>query len=418
MTNQTENFPDLMSDDSFEVVMRGYSRRQVHDYMIRTRNQIRDLEERLARTIDQAEQSRIELADARRKVTESPQNPDELGERLSQILKLAHEEAAANKEASESEAARLRDHAAAEAERLVMMAREQAESIRAAAQEEAERRVADATGAAERLLSQAGSDAEETLGTARAEAEDTLRSARAEADRQLTTARLESERHVADANAEASAALAAADKRVSALDEHTGRRVVYLTDTHTEVMRRLNEIGSVLGDLLHREASAGPLIDEAAVVPPAPQFREEQQAEQPANDAPAQPEHQADDLAGELAGDLAEDSADGPADQGDDRNHADDRVEVESLDATAGDEAGYGPGSAPAHESIDMFRPVRAVDQSIGDAHEDVRVIVDDVRHADPLGSGPMAMEVVDYPDVDFGRVRQSPDDQGPFRIR
>jgi cell division septum initiation protein DivIVA len=397
MTNQTENFPDLMSDDSFEVVMRGYSRRQVHDYMIRTRNQIRDLEERLARTIDQAEQSRIELADARRKMTEAPQNPDELGERLSQILKLAHEEAAANKEASESEAARLRDNAAAEAERLVMMAREQAESIRAAAQEEAERRVADATVVAERLLSQAGSDAEETLGTARAEAEDTLRSARAEADRQLTTARLESERHVADANAEASAALAAAEQRVTVLDEHTGRRVVYLTDTHTEVMRRLNEIGSVLGDLLHREASAGPLIDEAAVVPPAPQFRQAQQteqAEQPADDAPVQPEQPADDLADE--------PADGPAGHGDD--HSDGRVEADVLDPAAGNEAGF-----------DMFRPVRAVDHSIGDAHDDIRVIVDDVRHADPLAPAPMAVEVVEYTEVDFGRLRQSPDDQEPL---
>ncbi|GAA4579812.1 hypothetical protein GCM10023194_06420 [Planotetraspora phitsanulokensis] len=411
MTNQTENFPDLMSDDSFEVVMRGYSRRQVHDYMIRTRNQIRDLEERLARTIDQAEQSRIELADARRKMTEAPQNPDELGERLSQILKLAHEEAAANKEASESEAARMRDNAAAESERLVMMAREQAESIRAAAQEEAERRVADATAAAERLLSQAGSDAEETLGTARAEAEDTLRSARAESDRQLTAARLESERQVADANAEATAALAAAEQRVTALDEHTGRRVVYLTDTHTEVMRRLNEIGSVLGDLLHREAAAGPLIDEAAVVPPAPQFRQAQQAEQPVADVLAQPEPQEDVLADG-----------GPADQGgdqdvqeDDVNRSGGRVEVESLDVATADEAGYAAGHAPAHESVDMFRPVRAVDHSVGDAQEDIRVIVDDVRHADPLAPAPMVMEVAEYTEVDFGRLRQSHDDQGPF---
>jgi cell division septum initiation protein DivIVA len=270
MTNQTENFPDLMSDDSFEVVMRGYSRRQVHDYMIRTRNQIRDLEERLARTIDQAEQSRMELAEARRKLTESPQNPDELGERLSQILKLAHEEAAANKEASQSEATRLRDQAQAEAERLVTSAREQADAIRAAAQEEAERRVAEATLSAERLLAQAGSDADETLGTARAEAEDTLRDARSEADRQLTAAKLESEKRVADARAEAESTLSAAQQRVSALDEHTGRRVTYLTDTHTEVMRRLNEIGAVLGDLLHRETAAGPIIDEAAVLPPPP----------------------------------------------------------------------------------------------------------------------------------------------------
>ncbi|WP_157530403.1 DivIVA domain-containing protein [Microtetraspora niveoalba] len=283
MTNQTENFPDLLSDDSFEVVMRGYSRRQVHDYMIRTRNQIRDLEERLARTIDQAEQSRAELSEARRRLSEAPQNPDELGERLSQILKLAHEEAAANKEASQSEATRLREQAANEADRMIATAREQADSIRAAAQEEAERRVADATSAAERLLAQAGADAEETLGTARAEAEDTLRSARAEADRQLTVARLEAEKLVGDARAEAHSTLTAAQQRVAALDEHTGRRVAYLTDTHAEVMRRLGEIGSVLGDLIHRESAAGPLIDEAAVLPPAPHA-----APQPLELAPAE----------------------------------------------------------------------------------------------------------------------------------
>lgn len=276
MTNQTDNFTDLMSDDSFEVVMRGYSRRQVHDYMVRTRNQIRDLEERLARAIDQAEQSRLELAEARRKLTESPQNPDELGERLSQILKLAQEEAAANKQASEAEAARVRENAMAEAERLVASAREQADAIRGAAQEEAERRIADATAAAERLLAQAKADAEETLRAARAEAEETEHNARAEAERLLTEGR-----------SHADAILAAAQQRVAVLDEHTGRRVAYLTDTHTEVMRRLNEISSVLGDLLHREAAAGPLIDEAAVLPPPPQ-QYQQQAHQPGQPAAAE----------------------------------------------------------------------------------------------------------------------------------
>ncbi|WP_214103627.1 hypothetical protein [Acrocarpospora catenulata] len=270
MTNQTDHFPELLSDDSFEVVMRGYSRRQVHDWINRSRNQIRDLEERLARTIDQAEQSRLELADARRKLTEAPQNPDELGERLSQILKLAHEEAAANKEASQNDASRMRDAAQAEAERVVAAAKEQAESIRTAAQEEAERRIHDATASAERLLSQAGAEAEEKVATANAEAEETLRDARGEAERRVTTATMEAERLVSEAQSLAHSTLTSAQQRASTLDEHTGRRVVYLTDTHTEVVRRLNEIGAVLGDLLQRENSAGPLIDEAAVLPPAP----------------------------------------------------------------------------------------------------------------------------------------------------
>ncbi|MCW2880776.1 MAG: FoF1-type synthase, rane subunit b or b [Sphaerisporangium sp.] len=283
MTNQHDSFPDMMHEDlGFEVVMRGYSRRQVHDHMVRTRNQIRDLEERLARAIDQAEQGRVELSEARRRLAEAPQDYDELGQRLSQILKLAEEEAISKRETADIDAAKTREDAAAECERIL-----------AAAQGEAERLVREATADAERLLAQAGSDAEETLGAARAESDDTLRNARAEADRALTAAQNEAERLMAEANAHAEAtlesarteseatlkvaraeatdALTAAQERAVSLDEHTGRRVTFLTDTHTEVMRRLSEMGSVLTDLLHREGTAGALIDESAVLPIRPE---------------------------------------------------------------------------------------------------------------------------------------------------
>lgn len=291
MTNQHESFPDLMHEDSFEVVMRGYSRRQVHDYMDRHRHQIRDLEERLARAIDQAERGRAELSEARKRISDAPQDYDELGERLSQILKLGKEEASSKRQIAEAESNKLRDDAATESERLVTSAQERAEGILNAAQQEAERRVAEATAAAEQMLSQAGGEAEETVNAARAEAEETLRSARAEADRLVTSARQAAERTVANAQAEAEATvgaarneaestvqeanteahttLSAAQQRAAVLDETTGRRVVYLTDTHHEVMRRLNEMGAVLGDLLHREGGAGPLIDADAVLPSA-----------------------------------------------------------------------------------------------------------------------------------------------------
>ncbi len=288
MTNQHESFPDLMHDDSFEVVMRGYSRRQVHDYMIRTRNQIRDLEERLARAIDQAEQGRIELAEARRRIVEAPQNYDDLSPRLAQILRLGEEEAAQKREDADAEATRVREDAATESEQLMLSAREQADAIMNAAQAEAERRVGEATAAAERMLAQAGGDAEETLSSAQQEADATLHGARSEAERTVTAARQESEQTVAGARAEAEATLgsaraeaeatlsaaraeseatlAAARDHAESLEENTGRRVSYLTDTHGEVMRRLNEIGSVLGDLLHQESAAGSLVSEPAVV--------------------------------------------------------------------------------------------------------------------------------------------------------
>ncbi|MEN3535328.1 hypothetical protein AAH991_09485 [Microbispora sp. ZYX-F-249] len=368
MTNQTDNFPDLMSDDSFEVVMRGYSRRQVHDYMIRTRNQIRDLEERLARTIDQAEQSRLELAEARRRMAESPQNPDELGERLSQILKLAQEEAAANKEASEAEARRLRETSAAEAERLVTSAREQAEAIRTAAQDEAERRVADATSTADRLLAQAGANAEETLGTARAEAEEVLRAARAEGERQLTAARMEAERMLSEARGQAEAMLAAAQQRVNALDEHTGRRVAYLTDTHAEVVRRLNEIGSVLGDLMQRETAAGPVIDEAAVLPPP-------QVHAIAAGAPNQQHDQ-------------------QHDQQYDQRHEPGDDPRQALEAA--------PSGQEAH-------PEDAAGRGRTDDEDDAVLIVDDGRHQDGHAVAPSPEDT----DVNLGRVRRAlPDGQ------
>ncbi|MGW0483252.1 hypothetical protein [Nonomuraea sp. NPDC003214] len=283
-----------MQEDTFEVVMRGYNRRQVHDYMIRTRNQIRDLEERLARAIDQAEQGRIELAEARRQIAEVPQNFNP-STRLEQILKLGQEEATAMREEAEAEAKALRDAARSESERMTSTARETADKILTSAQAEAERRVGEATEAAERMLAQAGADAEETRGTARAEAESRLREAhaeaermvtsaqaeaeqtvggaRAEAERLITTAQAEADKLVKAANAEAEAALQAAQQRVAALDEHAGRRVEYLTNTHTEVVRRLNEVTSVLGDLMRNEAAAGALIADATqpAVGPAPQ---------------------------------------------------------------------------------------------------------------------------------------------------
>ncbi|MFI6787539.1 hypothetical protein ACIBG4_09425 [Nonomuraea sp. NPDC050383] len=275
MTNQHESIPDLMQEDTFEVVMRGYNRRQVHDYMTRTRNQIRDLEERLARAIEQAEQGRVELAEARRRMVEAPQSYEDLSPRLAQILKLGEEEAAAKRADAEAESTQLREQAAEEAERLVSSARATADEILTSAQAEAERRVTDATAAAEGMLAQAGSDAEEQLTTARTEADETLRSARAEAERLVTgaeqeaarlleSASAEADRTLAAARGEAESTLADANRRVAALDEHAGRRVEYLTNTHSEVVRRLSEIGSVLGDLMRTESAAGALVLEQA----------------------------------------------------------------------------------------------------------------------------------------------------------
>ena len=78
-----------------------------------------------------------------------------------------------------------------------------------------------------------------------------LADAQARAAATVNAANARAEATVRDATARAEAILTSAQQRAARLDEHTGRRVTYLTDTHAEVMRPLNEISTVLGDLLH-----------------------------------------------------------------------------------------------------------------------------------------------------------------------
>src|SRR5260370_7154154 len=65
--------PDLLSESTqegpFEVQMRGYSRRQVDEFVARSRSHARDLEERLSRSLDEMERLRLELSTARQSAT-------------------------------------------------------------------------------------------------------------------------------------------------------------------------------------------------------------------------------------------------------------------------------------------------------------------------------------------------------------
>src|SRR5262245_41325114 len=90
MSNEAEILPNLLRDEQFEIVMRGYNRRQVDEMIIRYQNQIRDLESRLARALDDVERTRREMAEVRdaRKPT-----GDDLSDRLRQIINLAEDEA-------------------------------------------------------------------------------------------------------------------------------------------------------------------------------------------------------------------------------------------------------------------------------------------------------------------------------------
>ena len=240
MTNQAETSPGRSREgDTFGVVMRGYDRRQVDEFVARARHQIRDLGERLARALNDVEASRAELNDLRLQVATNRPVHEEVSERLAEILRLAEEEAAQKRAVADETVVQIRAIAEEQAQRMVNEAGEEAERTVALAREEADRVVSSAQERADREVS----------------------AAREEAERALTSSRDESERTLASAQERAAYLLADAERRAAAINVAAGRRMESLTRTHSETVARLSEIRDALGGALAEEAAAGTVED-------------------------------------------------------------------------------------------------------------------------------------------------------------
>jgi len=241
MTNDSELMPDMGQEDAFEVQMRGYSRRQVDEFVARTRSQIRDLEERLSRSVDETERVRLELSAARQDMSNKPAH-EEISERVGQILKLAEDEAKAQRGRAQDDIDKQRDDAKKEVERHRTEAREQTERMLTAAQEQAENAIAAARSEAEKLRNSARIESERAVGEATKEAEATLASAKAQAKQMLDEATM----------------------RATAIHDGAERRLNLLMSRHTETMRRLTEIRDVVTNLVASETARGSLEEEVA----------------------------------------------------------------------------------------------------------------------------------------------------------
>ena len=243
MTDQTDFLSDLGQEDTFEKEMRGYSRRQVDEFVARSRSQMRDLEEQLSRSLDEMERLRLELSAARQAAGGKPAY-EEISERMGQILKLADDEAKAQKTRAQEEIDAVRNDAKLETEKFRAEAREQSDRMLSAAQEQAEHAIA----------------------TARAEAEKTRSAARNEAERSVGEARKQSDNALATAKAQAKQLLDEATARASAIHDGAERRLNLLTSRHTEAIRRLTEIRDVVTTLVAGEAARGSMEEEVAKV--------------------------------------------------------------------------------------------------------------------------------------------------------
>jgi cell division septum initiation protein DivIVA len=251
MNDNSDLLPNLTHEDAFEVQMRGYSRRQVDEFIARCRSQIRDLEQRLAHALDDGEELKRDLATARQQALGAKPAHEEVSERIAQILKLADDEARSQKSKAHEDIARQRNDALSEAEKIRTEAREQAERMLTAAQEQAER-----------AITSARAEAEKTVTAARNEAEKTLTSARTEAERTTTDARKKSESALASAKSQAKKALDEATARATAIHDGAERRLNLLSTRHSETIKRLTDILDGVSGLVAAETARMSLEDE------------------------------------------------------------------------------------------------------------------------------------------------------------
>ncbi|MGD0242667.1 MAG: hypothetical protein ABSB59_20375 [Streptosporangiaceae bacterium] len=251
MNDNSDLLPNLVHEDAFEMQMRGYSRRQVDEFIARCRSQIRDLEQRLARSLDEGEELRRDLATARQQALGAKPAHEEVSERIAQILKLADDEARSQKTKAHEDITRQRNDAQAEAEKIRTEAREQAERMLTAAQEQAER-----------AITAARADAERTVTGSRNEAEKTLTAARNEAERTTTEARKKSESALASSKAQAKKALDEATARATAIHDGAERRLNLLSTRHSETIKRLTDILDGVSGLVAAETARMSLEDE------------------------------------------------------------------------------------------------------------------------------------------------------------
>ena len=239
MNENSDLLPNLLHEE-FEMQMRGYSRRQVDDFVARRNNEIRELEQRLARTLDEAEHLRREVSTVRQQALSGRPAHEEVSERISQILKLADDEARAQKNKADDDIGKQRADAQQESERVRAEAREQAERMLTAAQEQAER----------------------TISASRQEADKTRTAARTEADRLTSDTRKKADAALAQSKAQAKKVLDEATARATAIHDGAERRLNLLSTRHADTVRRLTDILDGVQGLVAAEAARMSLEEE------------------------------------------------------------------------------------------------------------------------------------------------------------
>lgn len=217
------NAQDVSVDTLFETQVRGYNKKQVEDYISWLQEQTRAAQSEAEGARREIERAREEAASAKTQLANRPAH-EEISERLSQILRLAAEEA----------------------DQKVAKASEEAEGVIAAAKQEAGLTAENARSEADAILNQAREQGDRILAQARSESERLVSAATADARAKL-----------ADASGRAERVLSDADRRTKEITELQNERLATLLEVHADSVKRLDTIRGVLASVLGEEKEAG-----------------------------------------------------------------------------------------------------------------------------------------------------------------
>lgn len=229
---------DEQEATGFDVVLRGYDRRQVEDYVERVEVAMVDAErqhaedgERLALLEQEVAALQSRLDDAEKRAAGLPEPASRIGERLATMLRLAEEEA----------------------EQLVAQARERAAastSERTADLDRREQQVRASEAAAEQARLDAQRDAEAVRSRAQQEAAALQADARKAADAVMSQAREQAQALVAQAQEQADAKRQTAEEDVAILHEDARRQAGDLvTDAQRQVESLRQQRDTIAGQL-------------------------------------------------------------------------------------------------------------------------------------------------------------------------
>jgi DivIVA domain-containing protein len=269
--NATETSDDLVplqetaETSGFDVVLRGYDRRQVDDYLDRVEVALTEADERHAadgQRITTLEQQVAEvqqqLVAAERRASGQPEPASLLTARLAEMLRLAEEESVA-----------LREEARGEAERIIGAAKQQAareSSERDAALRKREQEVAKASEIAEAATLQAQKDVEALRAKAQADAEAQRKAAEQEARTVRGDARQEADKLVEQARHDVAAMHEQARAEAAAMTAEARRQVDDLAAQRDAIAQQLQTLRDAVAAAV---APLGASAQVAAAPPPA-----------------------------------------------------------------------------------------------------------------------------------------------------